>query len=97
MGENNHKLLEEAHVLFHPLRYKIVELLRKGPMYINEIAKAVGKDRRLTSYHLRTLEEYGFVSSEYEVSQEGMSKGKALRMYWLTGKVDEVMVMVKKL
>ncbi len=32
-------LLKEIHVLFHPLRYRILELLAEKPMHINEIIK----------------------------------------------------------
>jgi DNA-binding transcriptional ArsR family regulator len=83
-------LLREAHALFHPLRFRIVELLAGKAMHINEIAKALGEERRLVSYHLLTLEEYGFVLSAYEIPEDPKLRGKALRKYWVNGKREHV-------
>jgi len=44
-------LLKDAHALLHPIRFRIVELIAEKPMYINEISKALGEERRLVSYH----------------------------------------------
>ena len=41
---------DDAYALAHPLRCRIVELLAEKPMHINEIAKALGEERRLVSY-----------------------------------------------
>ena len=83
-------LVMDAHVLFHPIRFRIAELLAEKPRYINELSKALGEDRRHVSYHLGTLEEYGFVSSKYEISDHPKSRGKALKRYWVNGKIEEV-------
>lgn len=90
------RLVEEAHVLLHPIRFRIVDLLAEKPMHINAISNALGEDRRLVSYHLLTLEEYGFVDSKYEISEDPKSKGKALKRYWVTDKVEEVISEIKK-
>ena len=90
------KLLEEAQVLLHPIRFRIVELLMERPMHINGISKALGEERRLVSYHLLALEECGFVNSKYEISENPQSKGKAIRKYWVTEKVNEVVAEIKK-
>ena len=90
------RLVEEAHVLLHPIRFRIVELLNEKPMHINGLSKALGEERRLVSYHLLTLEEYGFVNSKYEISEEPKSKGKAIRKYWVTNKVKDVVSKIKK-
>ena len=90
------RLVEEAHVLLHPIRFRIVELLAEKPMYINEIAKAMGEERRLVSSHLLTLEEYGFVSSKYEILEHPKSRGKAVRKYWVNGKIEDVISELKK-
>jgi DNA-binding transcriptional ArsR family regulator len=84
-------------VLLHPVRFRIVELLMEKPMHINEISKAMGEERRLVSYHLLTLEEHGFVDSRYEISEQPKSKGKAIRKYWVTDKVEEVISALKKI
>jgi len=90
------RLVEEAHVLLHPIRFRIVELLNEKPMHINGLSKALGEERRLVSYHLLALEEYGFVNSKYEISEEPKSKGKAIRKYWVTNKVKDVVSKIKK-
>jgi predicted transcriptional regulator len=90
------RLVEEAHVLLHPIRFRIVELLAEKPMHISEISKVLGDDRRLVSYHLLTLEEYGFVSSKYEISDHPKSRGKAIRKYWVNGKVEGVISELKE-
>ncbi len=94
--ENKDSLVRDAHVLLHPIRFWIAELLAEKPMHINEIAKAMGEERRLVSYHLLTLEEYGFVSSKYELSEHPKSKGKEMRKYWVNGKIEEVISELKK-
>jgi len=91
------KLLEEAHVLWHPMRFRIAKLLLEKPMHINGISKALGEERRLISYHLLTLQSYGFVNSRYEISEAPKSKGKAIRKYWVTEKVEEVITEIKKI
>jgi len=90
------KLVKEAHVLVHPIRFRIVELLLEKPMHINEISKALGEERRLVSYHLDLLEEYGFVNSKHELSDKPKLKGRAIRTYWVTNKVQEVINAIKK-
>jgi len=90
------KLLEDAHILMHPLRYRIVELLAEKPMHINALASALGMERRLVSYHLLKLEEHGFVTSEYELGFVIRQKGKAFRVYTVTAKVAEVKDELKK-
>jgi DNA-binding transcriptional ArsR family regulator len=90
------RVVEEAHVLLHPIRFRIVELLKDKPMHINGISKALGEERRLVSYHLLALEEYGFVNSKYEISEEPKSKGKAIRKYWVTDKVKDLVSKIKR-
>lgn len=80
----------------HPIRFRIVELLAEKPMHINEMSKVLGEERRLVSYHLLTLEEYGFLSSNYEISELPKSKGKAIRKYRVTEKLDEVISEFKR-
>ena len=89
-------LLKDVHVLLHPIRYRIVELLAEKPMHINQISNALGEERRLVSYHLLTLEEHGFLNSKYEISEQPKSKGKAIRKYSVAGKVEEVISELKK-
>ncbi len=39
--------------------------------------RALSQERRIVAYHLATLEEHGFLTSKYEISEAGESKGKA--------------------
>ncbi|MEA2033093.1 MAG: winged helix-turn-helix domain-containing protein [Euryarchaeota archaeon] len=90
------ELLKDVHALLHPIRFRIVELLAEKPMYINEIRNALGEERQLVSYHLLSLEEYGFLSSNYEISGQGKLKGKVIKKYYVTGKVEAVILELKK-
>ena len=79
--------------MLHPIRWKIINALKREnrPMYIDEIAKLIGEDRRLVSFHLSTLEEHKFLNSEFKLLKKPQSKGKAGRFYELTDKVDHVL------
>ncbi len=90
------ELLREVHVLLHPIRFRIVELLDDEQLHIKEISDMLGEDRRLVSYHLLTLEEHGFLDSRYEISERPKSKGKAMRKYHTTSKVREVLSELKR-
>ena len=90
------QLIEDAHMLMHPLRFRMVEVLQEKPMHINAVSKAIKVERRLATYHLVALEEHGFVKSKYEISLEGKSKGKAIRVYWITDKVASVIAQMKR-
>ncbi len=89
-------LLKDVHVLLHPIRFRIIELLRDEQLHINEISNILGEDRRLVSYHLLTLEEHGFLDSVFEISERPKSKGKVMRKYHTTSKVDWVLNELKK-
>ena len=91
-NEENMKLIKEMETYLpipvYPSK-ELQQLLRKQ-------GKDIGRDTELNitnvfdSYHLLTLEEYGFVSSKYEISEYPKSRGKAIRKYWVNGKVEEV-------
>ena len=85
------KNIEEALIVAHPERLKIFMALKnaKEPLFINKLAKIINTDRKLVSYHLSTLEQHGFVESEFKVIKIPQSKGKAGRFYKLTKKADE--------
>jgi len=48
--------------------------------HINALSSALGMERRFVTYHLLTLEEVGFVTNRYELSEEPKSTGKTLRV-----------------
>ncbi|HDS44893.1 MAG TPA: ArsR family transcriptional regulator [Methanomicrobia archaeon] len=92
------KLLEDAHIFTHPVRHRIVELLAKRPMHIDALSRALDEKRGLVAYHLDTLQEHGFVKSEYGIFllQELEQIVTALRVYRVTDKVVEVKVKRKR-
>jgi predicted transcriptional regulator len=82
--------IDDAHTLLHPVRFGLINLLVEKPRYINEIAKALGQERRLVTHHLEILEAYGFVTSKRTLSEEPRALGKGLKIYQVTDKVAEV-------
>lgn len=88
--ERDDDLIRDVHVLLHPLRYEIVELLEEKPMHIKEISNALEEEMRLVSYHLLILVEHGFLRSNFKISEQTKSKGRAIRKYRVTEKVEEV-------
>jgi len=92
------KLLEDAHILMHPIRYRILELLTKKPMHIDRISRALNVKSGLVAYHLNTLQERGFVESNYGILilLELEQRGTALRVYTVTDKVADVKEELKR-
>ena len=71
-------LLDRRNVrgLAHPLRIKMLGLLREhGPATATGLARRLGESSGATSYHLRQLEQYGFI-----VEAEGM--GTRRERWW---------------
>jgi predicted ArsR family transcriptional regulator len=88
--------MDDAHTLTHPIRFQLVELLgTEGELYISELAKALGEDRRLVVHHLDILEDYGFVKSRYAISEKPGTIGRGLRIYQVTPKVAETKAALK--
>jgi DNA-binding transcriptional ArsR family regulator len=82
----DNQLMKEAHALLHPTRYKIAALLSESPMSIKELTEALGKEKRLISYHLFILEEHGFVNGEFKVSKKANLKELTAKQYGVTEK-----------
>jgi predicted transcriptional regulator len=93
----NDMILADAYVLLQPTRLRIVELLTEKPMHINELSRSMGDERRILTFHLRLLEEHGFLSSKYEISELPKSKGKTLRIYRVTEKATKMIETFKGL
>lgn len=90
MENTDPAMIKSGIVMLHPIRLKILHILEeKGEMYIDEIAKNVDIDRRLISFHLGVLQNYGFLESSFKVVEEPHSKGKAGRFFTLTSKYEE--------
>jgi predicted ArsR family transcriptional regulator len=81
---------DDAYTLLHPTRFRIVKLLNEKPMHIGDISRVLDVERHLIGMHLDILKEYGFVSSEYVISEEKRLRGRATRIVRLTDKVAKV-------
>ncbi|WP_040690585.1 ArsR/SmtB family transcription factor [Nocardia vinacea] len=55
-------------LLAHPLRRRIEEQLRSGPVNATSLAQALGESTGLTSYHLRQLAKHGFIEEVPELA-----------------------------
>ena len=86
------KTIKDGILMLHPIRWKILMALKEKnkAMYIDPIAEMIGEERRLVSFHLSTLEEKGFLESEFKIVTKPKSKGKAGRFYNLTPKFDKL-------
>jgi predicted ArsR family transcriptional regulator len=95
--ENVNETLALGCILLHPIIYQIVRALKeKQKLYINELEGIIGINRKVISFHLSTLSQYGFVEGNYEVLKipHSDSKGKAVKYFKLTHKVDDVLDVV---
>ena len=54
-------MINTLNALAEPNRLHIVELLRKGPLSVNEIVEKLGLSQPLVSKHLRVLSHAGLV------------------------------------
>lgn len=57
---------KEVRALAHPLRLRMLELLREGPATATTLARELGESTGATSYHLRALERGGFIEEDTE-------------------------------
>ena len=65
----------EVRALAHPLRLRMLELLRAGPATASMLARELSESSGSTSYHLRELEKAGFVEEDAE-------RGNARDRWW---------------
>jgi DNA-binding transcriptional ArsR family regulator len=86
-----------AYVLFHPIRRKIISILRKAnsAMYISQLASEMNIDDKLASFHLATLRQHNLVDSEWKMTEIGGAM-KAVRYYKDTSLVDQVYQSIMK-
>jgi DNA-binding transcriptional ArsR family regulator len=50
----------------HPLRLRLLELLREGPATASQLARRLGETSGATSYHLRVLGKAGLIEEDAE-------------------------------
>ena len=93
-------VIEEAAPLLQPTRYKIIMTLKQAaghPMYIDEIAKSIGENHRLVSFHLAMMQKEGFLTSQVdEIRKPNSPSGRAGRFYKLTPKVEQILSKLKR-
>lgn len=90
------KYIKLAHVMTHPLRYRIIQTLKetKKPLYIAQISKDLGLNRKLVSFHLSTLLKNGLVENKYRLKREAAGgrdeKPMMVNYYKLTEKAKKI-------
>ncbi|TDD91418.1 MarR family transcriptional regulator [Actinomadura darangshiensis] len=52
---------QQVRLLAHPLRQRIAEIMRRGPVSSTTLARELGESTGSMSYHLRQLARHGFV------------------------------------
>jgi DNA-binding transcriptional ArsR family regulator len=57
-------------LLAHPMRYRVMDRLRQGPATSTTLARALGLNTGVTSYHLRQMAEHGFIEEVPELSMK---------------------------
>jgi DNA-binding transcriptional ArsR family regulator len=50
----------------HPLRLRLLELLREGPATASQLGRRLGETSGATSYHLRVLAKHGLIDEDVE-------------------------------
>ena len=78
---------EKLYIATHPIRLKILKILEKEePLYVNQIVErlrneGVDVDRKLVSYHLSRLLQYGLVEGEFRLLNPHPLNDYAVRSY----------------
>jgi hypothetical protein len=73
--------LEAVRLLAQPARLRIQEQLRQGPVNATTLARAMGWNTGLASYHLRELAKHGFVEEVPE-----LARGR--ERWWRSARMD---------
>ncbi|XRQ03867.1 ArsR/SmtB family transcription factor [Actinomadura welshii] len=60
---------QQVRLLAHPLRRRIAEIMRRGPVSSTTLARELGQSTGSTSYHLRQLAKHGFVEEAPELAR----------------------------
>ena len=90
------KIIEDgtAEIIMHPVRFKILQCISEAPepLFVEQIAKAVGEHPRLVSHHLNILKEIGLVDCKYRIAEaKGSTRGVAVRLCFPTPKLNQVL------
>jgi len=79
---------EKVKALSDETRFKILQLLRQGPMTVWELAMALGKDRTTVYRHIKALQRAGLIE---EIGTEGNEKlyGRTAQIFLIKADPDE--------
>ncbi len=78
--------LDTLRLLAHPLRYRIAQILRKGPATSTSLARELGLNTGATSYHLRQLSAHGLIEEVPEEELATRSHGR--ERWWRARQMD---------
>lgn len=78
--------IDTLRLLAHPLRYRIAQVLRKGPATSTSLARVMGLNTGATSYHLRQLSAHGLIEEVPEDELSVRSHGR--ERWWRARRVD---------
>lgn len=86
MSSETSRLSRRAHwAIAHPLRLRLLELLRQGPSTAARLAPRLGESRALASYHLRILARAGAI-------EEDTSLGTRRERWWRRREEEGVLI-----
>ncbi|MGA2663610.1 MAG: helix-turn-helix domain-containing protein [Nitrososphaerales archaeon] len=85
-----------ADMILQPIRFNIVTLLKGStePLYIEQIARAIGGSSRLIAHHLEILEDMGLVKSQFGIVKDA-SRPVAGRFFVTTSKADDALEQIR--
>ncbi|MEU8134481.1 ArsR/SmtB family transcription factor [Streptodolium elevatio] len=74
-GVRNTRDIEALKVFTHPLRLRVLRLLRsEGAATASGLARVLGTTPSLISYHLRAMAKHGFIAEDPEASSDGRER-----------------------
>ena len=96
MGVKSEKIDKLRYLMMHPIRYRIVkEIEKSGKSYAAKIAKNLGLERKLISYHLLTLLQHNIVTAHYglrgEPPTDEHERPVIVRYYKLTKEAKKIL------
>ena len=81
------KEYEDAYLLMHPLRRRLIDELLKGESYTAKLARTLSMEgkERLLGFHLTILARNGFLDGEFKLANP-IQPPKAVKYYRVTDK-----------
>jgi DNA-binding transcriptional ArsR family regulator len=94
---------EKLYVVAHPMRLRILRVLeREGSLYVNQIVEklkgeGVDVDRKLVSYHLSRLLQYGLVEGEFKLMNPSKGYAVAVKYFRLTDEARRILSRIRNI